>query len=79
MDEVELLQLAETAFEAINRNTGRVFWSKGQDLKAAFEAFQLVVSEYGLPGLIDSAIGTGLSHLGYSHWMAAARNVLAGK
>lgn len=71
---MDLQKLANEAFAAIEANTGETF--PHSNVSDAFDSFQRIVETKGLAWLIDSATGTGMSHLGWTGWMSEARQVL---
>jgi len=76
-----LESLAIVAFEAIEKNTGERLWYTANDdrhsVATAIEAFDNAVSVHGIAWLIDSTIGTGLTHMGWLAWMREARALCA--
>lgn len=80
MDCKRLFDLAVLAFDDIERNTGSRIWTPAKEptvesVKAALAAFETLVSLHGLAWLIDSTIGTGMSHLGFSYWLRDAASL----
>ncbi len=73
-----LLRLAKVAFDAIEKATGERLWPKSaaesQSVEAAAQAFDDALKEHDIAWLIDSAAGSGMSHLGWVWWMKAARS-----
>jgi hypothetical protein len=45
-------------------------------LLLAVEALEAVRMNLGLHGLIDATAGSGMSHLGYSYWLKAAKSAI---
>lgn len=74
MNSMELQLCANEAFGAIERNTGVAH--PHSTIREAFDSFQSIASIKGIAWLIDAASGTGMSHLGWSQWMAEARLVI---
>jgi hypothetical protein len=70
----DLQDLANEAFDAIEATTGKAF--PHSTVREAFDSFNMIVNKHGLVWLIDSAKGTGMSHLGWCYWMGKAREVL---
>lgn len=71
---MELQKLADAAFAAIAENTGEVF--RHDSIRAAFDAFNDIVTSRGIAWLIDATTGTGMTHMGWSRWMNEARKHL---
>lgn len=69
-----LQSLANTVFQAIEKNTGHKF--PHDTVERAFLSFQDITASLGLAWLIDATKGTGMSHLGWCGWMNDARQVL---
>lgn len=76
MNEQELLNLADIAFQAIKKNTGILCWSPRDGLSAAFGQFEKLYADKGLVWIINSASGTGLSHFGLMTWMEEAKKII---
>ena len=71
---MDLQLLANEAFAAIKANAGEEF--PHSTVKEAFDSFRAIVAERGIVWLIDSASGSGMSHLGWTGWMSEARKSL---
>ena len=68
-----LQSLADTAFDAIEKNTGHNF--QHDTVERAFLAFQDITASLGLAWLIDATTGTGMSHLVLCVWMEEAEKI----
>lgn len=69
----DLVKCAVEAFDAIEKNTGIRYWTEGESLQKAIDAFENIVQERGLSGLIDAATGTGMTQIGFSWWLNNAK------
>jgi len=82
LDIDQLLAMAGEAFDAIETNAGERLWTASDDkdasLRAAFEAFRNITADRrrGIAWLIDNTTGSGMTHMGWTSWMLAARRIL---